>query len=404
MHCSDGEIRAYLDKDLKSQADEERVHRHVETCMRCARRATALRLQAERVQARMHSLLTPHPGEAPVKTGVARTRLDGYINAQRKEKDAMLDKLFTRRYRPAWAVFVLILALVVIFTVPPVRTFANSFLGLFRVKKIEVVEFNPANLPDPERMDAISLDFEELLSDQIQVETQGEPQEVTDVAAATALVGFPVRLPSDDAEAWELSFQPGAGIAMQIDLARTRALLSEMGYADLELPDTLEGAAVSIDVPASVTAYYGNCESRQVGGDPDNPDDASHPEPVPTDTACTVLVQMPSPIVSAPPELDVVQLGEAFLQLLGLSPEEAAHFSQRVDWSTTLVIPIPKQGGTYHDVSVDGVEGTLIEREYYRGGTMREEYWLMWIKDDIVHSLIGVGGMEEALALAALLE
>ena len=57
----------------------------------------------------------------------------------------MFKKYFTRRYQPAWVAFCLVLILAVAFVFPPVRTMASSFLGLFRVQRIAVVEFNPAS-------------------------------------------------------------------------------------------------------------------------------------------------------------------------------------------------------------------------------------------------------------------
>ena len=62
-------------------------------------------------------------------------------------------KLFSRRYRPAWVLVALVLALAVAFTFQPVRTLANDLLSLFRVRKIQFVEVNPANVPDDETLE-----------------------------------------------------------------------------------------------------------------------------------------------------------------------------------------------------------------------------------------------------------
>ena len=81
---------------------------------------------------------------------------------------------------------------------------------------------------------------------------------------------------------------------------------------------------------------------------------------------CTTLTQMPSPSISAPPGLDIPKISGAFLQVLGMSPEEAAQIAQTVDWTTTLVIPIPRYGTSYQEVVVDGLEGTLISQNLSR--------------------------------------
>jgi hypothetical protein len=104
---------------------------------------------------------------------------------------------------------------------------------------------------------------------------------------------------------------------------------------------------------------------------------------------------MVSPTISAPPELDVAQIGSSFLQLIGMSPEEAALFSETVDWTTTLLIPIPRHSTTYQEVTVDGVDATLILQKDYV-----PKYMLLWIKDDIVYALSGPGNKSTALGIA----
>lgn len=114
-----------------------------------------------------------------------------------------------------------------------------------------------------------------------------------------------------------------------------------------------------------------------------------------------MLVQLVSPTVSAPPGLDLVKIGQAFLEVLGMSPQEAAHFAANIDWATTLVIPIPRFGTRYQDVVVDGVNGTFIQEDV-EGPARR--YLLMWAKDGIVYALTGPGGVQAALEVASSLK
>ena len=108
---------------------------------------------------------------------------------------------------------------------------------------------------------------------------------------------------------------------------------------------------------------------------------------------------MVNPTISAPPELDVAQIGNSFLQLLGMSPEEAALFSETVDWTTTLLIPIPRHSTTYQEVTVDGVDATLILQQDYV-----PKFMLLWVKNDIVYALSGPGNSSTALEIANTLE
>ena len=185
-------------------------------------------------------------------------------------------------------------------------------------------------------------------------------------------------------QAPRVTVKPGMHLWAQIDLARIRALLAELGYGDTELPDAIDGAEVSVDFDTMVMTTYGTCRSDEI----ETKYDADK---------CTVLVQMPAPAVSAPPELDIDQLGRVYLQLLGMSESEAKRFSQRVDWTTTLVVPVPQSTNlSYQEVSVDGVTGTWLYSA--RGG--RRQYALTWIKGDVVYALTGVGNLEDALKIA----
>jgi hypothetical protein len=174
---------------------------------------------------------------------------------------------------------------------------------------------------------------------------------------------------------------------MQVDLPRVRALLRELGYDDVDLPDSLDGAEISAAFETVVAAAYGTCESKGAV----------------SKGACTEFVQLPAPEVSAPPELDIDQLGQAYLQLLGLSAAEAERLGERLDWTTTLIVPLPESANLrLEDVSVDGVTGTLIRPpNHSRYG---QEYLLTWVKAGIVYALHGSGSTGQALSIAGSLQ
>jgi hypothetical protein len=117
-------------------------------------------------------------------------------------------------------------------------------------------------------------------------------------------------------------------------------------------------------------------------------------------TNCTYFLQAPSPTVSVPPNLNMSQIAEAALELTGMSSAEARSFCQTVDWSSTLVVPIPHNTSAYEKVTVDAVEGTLITEALPQGN----RYSLLWIKNGVIHSLAGHGNSSDALALAASLQ
>ena len=301
----------------------------------------------------------------------------------------MSDKIFSRRYRPAWIALGLVVVLVVALAFPQVQVIANNFLGLFRVKQIVVVPMDEEKVP--QELGALA-NFESMLSKDVVIEQDGESQSVASAEEAAALAGFPVRLfEGQDNYLRHLSVEPGGKATFAVNLKHIQAILDEIGRSDLRLPDALDGATVTLDIPRTVIATYGeyNCDQAwKEGYDPDQP----NPNPMP---GCTVLMQVKSPEISAPPGLDLNQIGEAYLQILGMSREDAASFAQNVDWTTTFVIPIPRYGTQYRTVSVDGVEGTFIERQLEG---QPSEYMLIWVKDDIVYALAGPGNGSTAMS------
>jgi hypothetical protein len=387
MHLSDGEIRSYQDKTMDGP-ETKRAETHLVACQDCQDRAGILAGRTERVQARL-ATLDPGPDEAGLSAHLGRARFEAYIN--RKEEQTLFQKLFAKPYRPAWAAAALVLILAVALLFPPVRAAANTFLGLFRVQQFTVVQVNPGQLP--EQLGSSST-FENLLSEDVKVEELGEMQEVAGAPEASAMAGFPVRLPEKAAGPLRLKVQPGTRATFQIDLARVQAVLDEVGRSDIQLPAELDGETVTVEVPVGVVASYGICdqaspEARELGADPDDPTSLR--------PYCTTLAQMVNPTISAPEGLDVAALGESFLRLMGMTPEEAALFSKQVDWTSTLVIPIPRYGTTYEDVTVDGVPGTLITQSLEKHAP---EYLLIWLKEGILYALTGSGNQNEALELA----
>jgi hypothetical protein len=382
MHITDGEIRAYLDQELPLK-EITRIKTHLETCSVCQRKSISIKKESELVSSSIASLklnasAKPHSSQEALKL------LENRI--QKKESIPMLKNIFSPQYRIAWIAFAVIAILAIAFAFPDVRVAANNFLSLFRVQQFTVVQFNPEDVQNDL---GSSSHFEHMLSEDVQIEDNGEPFEVTDAGEASAKTGIPVRLPSDIEGEQKLMVIPGGRITFDIDLSRVEMLLTEIDQGDIELPPELDGSKVSMEIPTVAVASYGECDMpiNTPGSDPDEP--STH------NAECTTLHQMVSPTISAPPDLDVTQIGEAFLQLLGMSPQEAALFSESVDWTTTLIVPIPRYSTSYQEVFVDGVNATLILQQDYV-----PRYMLLWVKNNIIYALSGPGDSSTALAIA----
>lgn len=388
MHLSEGQLKTYIDKELDRTALEE-AQAHLDTCEQCQSYAREILTRTGNVSEYL-AILAPQRVDSPIPARVARTRLEAYVSE--KENNSMFNQLFTRKFRPVWVILGVVVLLSVSLAFPQVRAAAVNFLGLFRVQQVTVVPINPANLP--QSMGQAEPLIRQIFSKDLQVEKGGESQAVATAAEASKMAGIPIRLPGGLEGQPKLSLQPASRMSFKVDLPQIRAILQEIGRSDIQLPDNLNGATITVELPASVTATYGNCkmtsqEARQAGFDPDNP--ASW------QTDCTIFVQLSSPTVSAPAGLDVEKIGEAFLRLTGMSPADAQRFSQTVDWTTTLVIPVPSSA-SYQEVQVDGVTGALIQESSSQ--TNNPHYILVWVKNSVVYALEGQGDATNALSIA----
>lgn len=299
----------------------------------------------------------------------------------------MWQKLTRRSLRPLWVGAAVVAVLALLMFIPQVRAAAINFLGLFRVESIQVVQFNPANLP--QNLDQGMVRLDEMLNSQFKVGEIGEPVVVGSLEEASQLAGFAAKQPTAFTGDQEITYQPGASLDFTIDVGLMQLVLEEVG-SDLVLPKIIDGEKVSVEVPPSVTIQMGNCQAY----DPDMPQQSNL-------GFCTALFQGPSPTVSAPPGVDIQEVGEAMLQLLGMSATEAANFSEKVDWATTLVLPVPQELSP-RQVTVNGVPGTLLVED--RSYMQDKRYTLIWIKDGILYGLTGRGSTTEALRLAESLQ
>lgn len=398
MHIPEGEIRAYLDKELDT-ARHAQVKTHLDSCPICQTLAAELSGRTRRVDA---FLTTLDPGASQVpQMAEARDHLEARLaleetpqpnkiwpirwaqsgnprSGSNKEIENMWQKLFTRKTRPLWALLILIVLLTASMAFSPVRAIANSFLGLFRIQHIDVIQVNPDALPSNLGR---SSQLEALMSQDVKHETFGKVQTVSSAEEASQLLGMPVRLPSElQGQPVVLQVQPASRVTFTLNSERIQAILNEIGRSDIQLPQGLDGAVVTIDIPAGLNATYGGCSPVQ-DGDPDMP------QPM-RGRNCTTYIQIDSPTISAPPGLDVQKIGEAYLQVLGMSSQEASHFAENIDWTTTFVIPLPSSGVDYQDVNVDGVTGTIVQNP---GSGAYKAYDMLWIKDGVVYALHGQG-------------
>lgn len=299
---------------------------------------------------------------------------------------------------------VAVAAMVLILTVAPIRAWAESILAIFRVQRVTVLEINPTTMKNNglENNQLLNQTISRVLSDEVTVTQKPQrPRLIADAAMASNDAGFTVRLLPDKTPS-SLLLESGSAMQMKLNRDRIQSILNEAGRSDLQIPESVDGATVGVRVPAGVMAFYGNCgdvASRFVNPAVAKHGPSSDGTSVPhADASCVALVELPSPIVSAPQQIDPAQIAQVALQFLGMSASDAANFTQTVDWTSTLVLPVVRGQSKYEQVHVNGNEAALLRPA---NQNQSDHFSLMWVDNGIVFALNGTGNDATAINLAS---
>jgi len=372
QHLSDGELRAALDGEL----DTERAQ-HIELCASC--RARQQQLQMKQLEAgRLFAFLASAEQTGP-SAQIAWARFSQQI---KKQKERSMTKRWFSMPVVRFAAVALVL-LVLILAFPSTRTLAGEILNLFRVQQVQVVSVDFTGLEQLTGDGALGNQFTELIADSVEIEHEpGEPVVAASAQEASQLAGFDVRIPTGMTPS-QINVTDNAALSLTVDRARAQALLDEAGRSDLDLPASVDGAEITVSIPAAVSVSFGTCPrpgTDVAGNTEQSTTERRYPD-------CVILAQMPSPSVNAPADLDIEALARIGLEFTGMTAEEAAELTSTVDWTSTLLVPIPRGGAVHEQVSVDGVTGTLIMRP----SSETPQYALLWVKDGIIYAISGLG-------------
>ncbi len=384
MNCLSGEtLRAYHDRELGA-AGLTQVESHLANCPECRNLLVEVARVADRVQGRLLSL-DASPSEPGVDPQIALARFKAQ-HAAAEDRAPFLQRLFARRWRPAWVAGVVVAFVFSCLAFPSGRSLAQRFLATLRVEKVQPVRLDLSSLDGNRPLQQM---LSQMISDKVVVTADEKPLHPATLADANQQAGFQVRLLSAPTGSPQFTIEGRHSFHMTIDRARLQDIFDQSGRSDLLLPATIDGAVISVDIPRAAHIQYGDCPSeyRREEGEPRS---AAKPN------NCTSLVEAPSPVVNVPSDLNLQQLAEIGLQLAGMSPTQAREFCQTIDWKSTLVLPLPRFVRSYSVVNVNGTEATFIEDS----GRRSSGYVLIWVKNGIIYCLVGHGDSGKAIELA----
>lgn len=316
------------------------------------------------------ALLAPEAADAPQPARQALNRVQQQVKPRQSWRARWRRWLGMGSARRGWAAAVAALLLVfgLAFTFPTVRAAASDFLGLFRVQKFAAVSISPQQIALLEEAAEQGIAPGEVKM----LEPISDPQPVESAAAAARQTGLAIRQPSFLPEPEMVQVADGGRGQLIIDLAGARALLEAAGADPALLADELDGAAVDVTV-------YPGVEMRWADDD-------------------VTLLQMTSPTVTYPAGLDPVPLGEALLQVLGVPPAEAARLAREIDWTGTLLLPVPQTIAAYQEVTVNGQSGLALR------SLENEAAAVLWQHDGVLYLLEGETSIETLIDVAESLQ
>ena len=288
------------------------------------------------------------------------------------EKQGSNTRATLLRWSPRLAAFAAVLVVGLVFFYPPAQATAQDFLNLFRVKRFSALAVDPARL---EQIKNTKIDFEGMLGSNVEkVKTPASPAVVVDVAAATKAAGFAVRVPQTLPSGYalqEIRVQGEAIARVTADTAKLQSLLDALQINDIKPPARLAGTVLTIRKPAMVMLSF------STGRDP------------------VTLIQGPSPEVTLPDGVNLADLGEIGLRILGMSAADAKQFAKAIDWRTTLLVPVPTNAASFREIDVRSTKGILVTTGGTGGSSFqpadgaRQRSLLIFSEGDMVYGLEG---------------
>ncbi len=260
---------------------------------------------------------------------------------------------------------------------PDVRASAQAFLDLFRVQNFTAVPVDPRQV---RRLLSDDLGLQQLLGDQVErLGTPSPAQELASIDQAAQATGIQVRMPAEVPEGLVVALitaEDERVMRVTANTARLQHVLEALDIRDLRVPENLDRQIVTLRVPAMVRIVYGN------GSETMN------------------FFQGRSPEITLPTGVDLSQLGEIGLRILGLDRAEAHRLAGEIDWRTTLVVAVPANTTAFRQVDIQGHRGLLMRTVTTVDGHEEASNTLVWSEGEYVYGMSGRVGMAPMLQMA----
>lgn len=379
MKCrTSGELRAYLDRELAPD-QLSAVTAHLAACGRCRDALEDLSRAAGVMQQRLQQMYE----ETALPAGSDERALAAVrARAERRKQSGLALRLADLRWslgqslaphRVAAVAGVAVLLVLAVLVGTPVGRAAADFVSQFQTQKLKVVTVEPTQVA------GVGFDLAHFGTVKGLSSDAMTPIFVSSVDEASKKAGFPVRqpnsLPPGVKQPPQVAVTSPVNFSFTMDVARARAYLDSTGHMDFDLPAKFDGATITVHVPAAVLLLYGPLT-----------------EPTPL-----IVGQIPVVTGEVTGRVSLTEMRDLLLRLPGISPELAMQLRAIDDWTNTLPIPLPKNGGKWREVDLPGGSKGIVLTEAQAANTMTG---VLWQNDGRIYGVGGAYSADDVIKMA----
>lgn len=341
MNCPDeGQLLLFVEKELLPDKSRE-IASHIDACPHCAQAVEDLQQTLDFTCERLQPLADGAMNLRPAGQDEVWANVNYHLKSRKRE-------VLRMKFKKMTIAAAVVLALVMVGSIPSVQTAAANFLQVFRVQKVDTLTLNTSDINQIEQA--------------LRQGTNGQPIDLenfgtikVDGSHATRTLDyselndldFKVKLPAGiDQAQGEYSLESTPAVQVTPDVAKVNQFIRALGSNYL-LPQALDGQTFEIKVADCLLASYGDFR----------------------------LLQGPAPEVQAPAGVNVTQIAEAMVGL-PIWPDNVKRQLEAVsDWQHTLLIP----GENNQKVRVKGQDAVLMNNN--------SDQVLIWQEDGLIYVL-----------------
>lgn len=382
MNCQESRIQAYLDGEL-SREERKELARHLEHCTQCQTTLAELKRLEAWVDDAIHDALAPIP-EASIRIDVDAAwaafeakRSARSTSAPQREVQAETPvpttqvprtrgwSSMTKAYKKWIAGSAAAVMVIGALTIPQVQAATNDLLQLFRVEKVQMVEFNQQDINDIKNfLQSGNLGQKDLKDlGKITVDAPKGAKHVSYASAEQAKqAGLTVASVPSGYQISHIDVSPVSAIHLQLNIDKVNAMLKDLG-SNQTFDPSLNNQTITITWPQETTTQFVS------SGQPN------------TSVSWRYTTDSQAPKLEVPTGVDVNQLRSTVLSL----PFIPDHIKQQLagiqDWQNTLPIPVMQGQQNEQKITVNGQEGL------FTGSPDSTDGQLIWQKDNHVQTL-----------------